>query len=190
MPEGEEINLDDLNNGDREVTDAERETENVEDREEREKLQKEIDKLKSEITDLKKDIDKFNEAAKPGAVKEVLKFVGQTIATGVIFYAVNLALAKLKGKIEDSSSSDKQAQLDTLAQKKKKIQALQDIENDVGDLAKKFQTWMTAHEKDRVPTEEGFPIPVTDILTQYMDAFTAVSSTKKVVLIFMYYAFS
>ena len=133
------------------------------DEEEKEKLKKEISEMKEKMDKMKEDLDKFKEAAKPGVLKSIIEFVGKTVATGVIFYLVNLALGKIKTTVEKSGSGDDKKKYD---QQMAKIKALMALQKDVDDLSRVLQTWIVAHQDEQV-TLSGIDVPLVDIFNKY-----------------------
>lgn len=170
----ESFNLDQVfSDAEGEINRTEENLENDEetDEQEKEKLKKEIREMKEKMDKMKKELDKFKEAAKPGVLKSIIDFVGKTVATGVIFYLVNLALGKIKANIEKSGSGDDKKKND---QQEAKIKALMALQKDQDNLSRVLQTWIVAHQDEQV-TLSGIDVPLVDIFNKYLKDMGEVS---------------
>ena len=176
----ESFNLDELfKEADDDMDETEEDVEKDKDveREEREKLEKEIKEMKESMETMKKDIEEFKKAAKPGVLRSIGEFVGKTVATGVIFFMVNTALAKISAAMQGkkgSGSSDK-GQKET-QQKVAKIQAFMQLYKDLDSLSRILRTWFVAHQDEQI-TLSGITVPFVDIFNKYTKEMADVSFT-------------
>ncbi|XP_008294738.1 uncharacterized protein PF11_0207-like [Stegastes partitus] len=124
----------------------------------REEIELEVAQARSEVVEFSRvaeTLRAFSEFARTN-IPKVAKFIGETVAIGVILWAVNVCLDKLFNHRKPEVKKRRDA-----------IKALTSVIKTQTDLGNKTMEWMKEH-KDEIITLEGIEVPLEATIAKYI----------------------